>query len=96
MSMSKNGSKKHILIPIQIRKIQKYWYQLVQIMYKLQCQTVIQKVPLRQNRTQRQKFVQSQNRGKNVRDRQHRKFQLLKKGHNLVSRNKYNLDQRAE
>ena len=94
--MSKNGSKKHILVLNQIRKIQKYLYQLVQIMFKLQCQTVIQKVPLRQNRTQKQKFDQSQNRGKNVRDHQHRKFQLLKKGHNLASRSKYNLDQRAE
>ena len=96
ISISKNGSKKHILVLNQIQKIQKYLYQLVQIMFKLQCQTVIQKVPLRQNQIQKQKFDQSQNRGKNVRDHQRRKFQLLKKGHNLASRSKYNLDQRAE
>ena len=95
ISISKNGSKKHILVHNQIRKIQKYSYQLVQIMFMLQCQKVIQRVLLRLNRTQRQRFDQSRNRGKNFRDHQRRKFQLLKKGHNLASRSKYNLDQRA-
>ena len=96
ISISKNGSKKPILVLNQIQKIQKYSYQLVQIMFKLQCQRVIQKVLLRLNRTRKQKFDQSRSRGKKFRDHQHRKFQLLKKGHNLASRSKYNLDQRAE
>ena len=62
-------------------------------MFMRQCQTVIQKVR-RQNRIQ--KFEQSRNLGKNVRDRQHQNFQLLKKCRLLALRSKFNSDQRVE